>query len=119
MQKSGQQQCHISSLASFVLTTASGNIIQHLSLKEKCRESSSQKLDKYLTKYTTAVSSGFGSASTTHELNRDILIWFCRDLLPFEEVEKQGFAAFFSKSFPGFQIPTAATLSITALNDIY
>jgi len=60
-----------------------------------------------------------GSAKTAHELNRDILIWFCRDLIAFEAVEKDGFVAFFQKNFLTCQTPTASTLSITALNDVY
>ena len=58
---------------------------------------------------STGKSLADGSAKTAHELiNRDILIWFCRDLIAFEAVEKGGFVAFFQKkNFPTCQIPTA------------
>jgi len=120
-QKSGQHQCHISSVTSFAKSTASGSINQHLSLKHgivTARESTLSTMEKYLTKYDQS-SSGTSMATSTHELNRDITIWFCRDLLPFEEVEKEGFLAFIEKNFLNCQVPTAATLSITALNDVY
>ena len=112
-------QMHISNLTSFGLSTSSGNINQHLSLKHginTCKENSVQTMAKYLTKYSASLPS---TAATAHEFNRDILIWFCRDLLPFEEVEKAGFTAFFTKNFPSLPAPTGATLSITALNDVY
>ena len=112
-------QMHISNLTSFGLSTSSGNIKQHLSLKHginTCKENSVQTMAKYLTKYSASLPS---TAATAHEFNRDILIWFCRDLLPFEEVEKAGFTAFFTKIFPSLPAPTGATLSITALNDVY
>jgi len=48
-----------------------------------------------------------GCAKSAHELNRDILIWFCRDLIAFEAVEKGGFVVFFQKNFPTCQILTA------------
>lgn len=122
-QKSGQQQCHISSVTSFAMSTASGSINQHLSLKHGvviAKESTLSTMEKYLTKYDQSPSgSGTSLATSAHELNRDIAIWFCRDLLPFEEVEKDGFLAFFEKNFPNCRVPTAATLSITALNDVY
>jgi len=120
IQKSGQQQCHISSLTSFGPSTSSGNINQHLSLKHgivTCRENTLQTISKYVTKYEQSSSGGL--AESPHELNRDILIWFCRDLLSFDAVEKRGFVAFFQKNFPKWQVPTAATLSSTALNDVY
>lgn len=120
-QKSGQQQCHISSVTSFAMSTSSGSINQHLSLKHgivTAKESTLSTMEKYLTKYDQS-SSATSIATSAHQLNRDITIWFCRDLLPFEEVEKDGFVAFFEKNFPNCKVPTAATLSTTALNDIY
>lgn len=122
IQKTGSQQnCHISCLTSFAQSTSSSNINNHLSLKHGItvmKEPTQNKLDKYLSKYSKSVE-GSSASTTEHEFNRDLLIWFCRDLLPFEEVEKEGFIAFFQKNYPTCKVPTAATLSITALIDVY
>lgn len=122
--QSGQLQYHISSVTSFGLSTSTGNINQHLSLKHGivvAKEKSMETIEKYLQKYgsTSSAENCANIATSAHELNRDILIWFCRDLIPFEEVENEGFRAFFQKNFPNCPVPTAATLSITSLNDVY
>ena len=59
------------------------------------------------------------AATSTHEINRDIALWFCRDLQPFEMVNNFGFRCFFSKNVPQMQLPSAEIISTTALNDIY
>jgi hypothetical protein len=58
---------------------------------------------------------------TQHEFNRDILIWFVRDLLAFENVQKPGLVDFFAKVLPNKEIhlPCSKTLAGTALNDVY
>jgi hypothetical protein len=52
---------------------------------------------------------------TAHEFNRDIAVWFCRDLLPFDTIAKEGMADFFRKLFPDIQLPTPATISLYCL----
>lgn len=51
---------------------------------------------------------------------RRILVWLCRDLLPFQLVEKTGFIDFFnSMNRKKTDIPTRQTLSNMALDDMY
>lgn len=51
---------------------------------------------------------------------RRILVWLCRDLLPFQLVEKTGFVDFFnSMNRKKADIPTRQTLSNMALDDMY
>jgi hypothetical protein len=75
-QKSGQQQCHISSVTSFAMSTSSGSINQHVSLKHgivTAKESTLSTMEKYLTKYDQS-SSATSIATSAHQLNRDITI---------------------------------------------
>lgn len=51
---------------------------------------------------------------------RRILVWLCRDLLPFQLVEKMGFIDFFnSMNKKRTDIPTRQTISNMALDDMY
>jgi hypothetical protein len=54
-----------------------------------------------------------------HEFNRDIVTWFVRDLLAFENVAKKGMIDFMKKNIPSVTLPTPETLAGTALNDLY
>jgi hypothetical protein len=113
---------HISKVASFCLTTSTANMNLHLSTKHNINENVDVKVRKvldYFNKYDACMSSTMTSATTKHEFNRDMVLWFCRDLTPFHCTEKPGMIAFFQKNLPGFDMPSQATLSSTALNDVY
>jgi len=71
----------------------------------------------YLKKGSAGQDSGMSVSS--HGLARDILLWFCRDLLPFDLVERQGFTGFFAKNLPHVAMPSPDTLGSTALEDVY
>ena len=58
------------------------------------------------------------SSRSQWEFNRDLGILVCRDLLPFDLVEKPGFTAFIERNSK-FTLPSADTLSGTVLLDIY
>lgn len=51
--------------------------------------------------------------------NRDLVVWFCRDLLPFSAVGKCGFSGFMQKNLPDMSLPDRTTLSHAALHDVY
>jgi hypothetical protein len=56
-------------------------------------------------------------------LARRLVLWYCRDLIPFSSVEKQGFLDFWRVT-RGFgikenELPTRQTISILALDDMY
>jgi len=94
----------------------------HLSTKHNINENTDKKITKvidYFQKYKASTSSTITSATTQHEFNRDMIFWFCRDLVPFNFTAKPGMIAFFEKNLPGFELPSQAALSSTALNDVY
>ena len=57
-------------------------------------------------------------ASSQFEFNRDLAPLICRDLQPFDIIEKPGFTVFCKKN-AGFDMPSSNTVSITALLDIF
>ena len=124
MQKEAGTNGHISKVASFAITTSSGTMALHLSLKHNIRQEPLEKVSKilgYLQKYDKSSTSGAtcSSALTAHEFNRDLVIWFCRDLIPFETVSKDGMTQFIQKNLPDVILPAPGTLSGQALDDIY
>ena len=95
---------------------------QHLSLRrniEDSRESSVNTMLEYFVKYDDANISTTNMPASRNELNRDIVIWFCRDLIPFTHIEKIGMVDFLRKNFPNVILLTPETLSTMALNDVY
>ncbi len=120
-QKALGDKGHIAEVQNFKITTSTGNMNLHLRSNHGIKEEDEKKTKKileYFSKYDTN-SASFGSAITSHEFNRDLLLWFCRDLLPFEMVSKAGMIDFFNKNVAGFELPTPQTLSTTALDDVY
>ena len=111
---------HISQVSNFASSTSTGNLNLHLSSKHDVVTNSDEKSKKILNyfKNKASLEEQF-PAMSNHELNRDIAMWFCRDLLPFEAVSMDGFSAFFAKNMPHIGLPTSRTLGNTALNDIY
>lgn len=102
-------------------TTSTGNWLQHAA---KIHDfvpgddngevtNKQRKLEPWLDKIKIEASS-----STQWEFNRDLGLMICRDLLPFDIVEKPGFSDFIKRNCQ-FETPTANTLSTTVLNDIY
>lgn len=53
--------------------------------------------------------------------NRQIVLWLCRDLLPFCTTTKDGFKDFWASSnhSPNLLLPCRATISVSALDDLY
>jgi len=94
----------------------------HLSTKHNINDNADVKIKKivdYFQKYDASTSGSIQCAVSDHEFNRDMVLWFCRDLIPFNFTNKPGMAAFFGKNLPGFSLPSPATLSSAALNDVY
>lgn len=52
-------------------------------------------------------------------LARRLVVWFCRDLLPFSTVENEGFHDFWDSLKRGTSLPTRANISNNALDDMY
>ena len=113
-------QGHISKVATFSMTTSTGNINLHLSTKHSINENTDTKITKvseYFQKYNTSSSSTITTATSVYEFNRDLVMWFCRDLVPFNFKTRYG--GKFPEEYAGFELPSQATLSPTALNDVY
>jgi len=117
-------QCHISKISNFSAQTSSGNLNAHLSTKHSIQTMPEERVNKivdYLKSYknTGARPSLSSLPPSPHEFNRDLVVWLCRDLLPFSTVSKDGFLNFCSKYLPNVRLPCESTLSSTALNDVY
>lgn len=95
--------------------TASGNHLAHAAAKhnQTFPKTSDPKISNWLLK-----SKQNSPAGTQFEFNRDLTLFICRDLQPFSVVEDAGFHAFCSKNI-GFELPSSATVSTTALLDIF
>jgi hypothetical protein len=118
---SSTAEIHISKISNFSAQTSTGNLNIHLNTKHAIETMPEEKVNKiidYFRSYTKAATTAT-AAPTTHEFNRDLVLWFCRDLLPFSTVSKDGFLDFFHKYMPNLKLPCDSTLSSTALNDVY
>ena len=118
-QKAEANKGHLSKVLNWSTTTSTGTMSLNLSQKHNIRDVTDNKIAKivdYLKKYdgSTPVSD-----LSAHKINRDIALWFCRDLLPFTTVEKVGMVGCFSKVFPYVVLSSPATLSSTALNELF
>jgi len=120
-QKAAGAKGHISKVCSFSPSTSAGTISLHLSVKHDIHEDDAKvaKIVGYLKKYNTSSSSVASSTLSSYEFNRDIAVWFCKDLMPFQAVAKDGMIDFFRKVLPEIDLPSPATLSGSALDDVY
>lgn len=100
--------------------TSTGNWLQHAAkshdLLENAADGPTIKQRK-LTPWLTNVKN-VAPATSQWEFNRDLGLMICRDLLPFDLVEKTGFVNFVSRNCQ-FAPPKPETLSSTVLVDIY
>ena len=118
-QKALGDKGHISKVTNISRTTSTGTLSLHLSVKHNISEITEPRIGKimnYLRKYDNCAT---GTTMSSHELNRDLTIWFCRDLLPFKNVAKDGKADFFHKVFSSIELPSPTTLASIALDDVY
>lgn len=97
-------------------TSGTGNFYNHAGPQHNVKRKSETK-SKALTNWFTRVKEST-PATNDYELNRDLTLWLCRDLLPFSTIEKSGFINFNEKNLK-LHIPSSRTLATTALLDIY
>lgn len=107
---------HMSKIYSSRKSTATGNHLQHANSKHGKDFQQDQPQPK-LTTWLKKVAE-HAPASNQYEFNRDIALYMCRDLVPFNAVEKQGFRDFCEKN-TSFDLPSADTAGKTALVDVY
>ncbi len=115
--KSPADKQHISSVQSYKTTTSSGNLITHLAVKHGLEDIKDDTVNR-VTNYFKAHASG-KPCTSVHELNRELSLWCCRDLLPFGIVDKDGFRDFIARNFPGISLPCSTTLAGASLLDIF
>lgn len=98
---------HLSKVTNFKASTSTGNMNLHLSQRHDIltnSEEKTQSLMRYIKKYSDSC----GETSTSksdNEVTRDMVIWFCRDLLAFENAAKDGFLDFFQTECPRSACP--------------
>lgn len=110
-------------------TTATGNLRNHLadkhgiSLDHKFTDRNQRKVSDMLVKVGTDSSVVNGSISDARFiLARQLCLWFCRDLLPFNTASKIGmhdFSVYAGVIKSNEKLPDRTTISDTALNDVY
>lgn len=52
-------------------------------------------------------------------LARRVILWYCKDLMPFNSVQNHGFTDFWQAINCNIQLPSRSTLSMSALDDMY
>lgn len=92
-----------------------------VNVKTHREEVKQQKLtDIFLTKKNDKSSTLAGAKDEKFVLARRLIVWFCRDLLPFSTVENDGFKDFWnSLNFNNTKLPTRPNVSNNALDDMY
>lgn len=60
-----------------------------------------------------------GGTDSSFIFFRQLVLWFCRDLLPLSTVEKKGFNGFWQYLNKAYTLPSRSTVSIGALDDLY
>lgn len=108
---------------SYASATSATVLMQHLShihrtdiTTERNVEKQRKLTDLFIEKKNNAVT----NVNEKFVFTRRLLVWLCRDLLPFSVVEKVGFLDFFqSLNRKKTDIPSRATISNMALDDMY
>lgn len=108
-------------------TVSTGNLKMHLQNAHNIGEKKSdnivtKRLSDFFTVQPRKRSCGNVTTANKWKLGRDIVLWLCKDLLPFSTVEKSGFQDFLMK-YNVIQstedLPLRSTLSRSALDDVY
>lgn len=116
-----------SSISSYARSTSSTILTQHLANVHKVnvkthREEAKQKklTDIFLIKGNDKPSTSTSAKDEKFILARRLIVWFCRDLLPFSTVENDGFKDFWnSMNINNTKLPTRPNVSNNALDDMY
>ena len=115
---------HISRVKKYSRNTSTGTLADHLFTVHEVdvRSTGPTATKRQLSiEQTLAAATGnkVSAATTQHEMNRDMCLMLCTDLLPFSVISGIGFKNFFAKNFPDVRLPCESTLKNTALYDLY
>jgi hypothetical protein len=97
-------------------SSSSGNFLNHASTEHntmKANDSNQKKMDSWMVNSSSDV-----PANSKFELNRDLILWLCMDILPFETISKPGFQKFNDKNLK-LDLPSDRCMATTALVDVY
>lgn len=121
-----QYTLNIYSFLSYAASTSTTILTQHLynvhkiNIKTHREETKQRKLtDIFLTNENEKSSTMTKTTDEKFILARRLIVWFCRDLMPFSSVENEGFRDFWSSLKRDTSLPTRANVSTNALDDIY
>lgn len=110
-------------ICSYASATSATVLMQHLAHEHRISissERSDQKQKKLTELFVEKKKDGEKKLDEKFVFSRRILVWLCRDLLPFNVVEKVGFLDFFSSlNRKKSDIPSRTTISNMALDDMY
>jgi hypothetical protein len=108
---------HLSSVHSIGITTSTGNLKVHLAKFHGINVDNEKIAEKQQKLMKSWIGIDAKPAATKYDLNRELVLWFCEDLRPFNIVES-GMRHFFQKNF-GVDLPDRSTLSKAPLIDVY
>lgn len=110
-------------LFSYANATSATVLLQHLSHEHRIQistERTMEKQKKLTDLFVEKKKEGSSNLNEKFVFSRRLLLWLCRDLLPFQVVEKVGFLDFVQAlNRKKSDIPSRATISNMALDDMY
>ncbi|CAG5037111.1 unnamed protein product [Parnassius apollo] len=122
----------LAKIKSYVKTVSTGNLNKHLRDVHDLREESSHKATQNIKQFfevrprpprsVAASSSSLTKRKDSWLLARDMALWFCKSLMPFDSVSDEGMNDFFQKYdiiANKEDMPSRDTVSRTALDDVY
>lgn len=119
---------HISRVAKYGLSTATGTMADHLltmhdvdvrNIRYGSTACARRQMSLEQSLSMTAKGRTKRPAANEYEFNRDLCMMLCVDLLPFDTVTGKGFSSFFEKNLPGKELPSESTMRRSALYDLY
>ena len=117
-EKAKRDEGHLSKIHKVGNGTATGNMKQHLLKSHSIDTDTIQATQKQRQLLEQWCSLDKKKSMASFDINREILLWFCQDLLPFNLVEHEGMTRFFEKNFD-LKLPGRSTLSGACLVDMY
>ncbi|CAG9792672.1 unnamed protein product [Diatraea saccharalis] len=123
----------LAKIKSYVKTVSTGNLIKHLrdfhNLKEESSGKATRNIEQFFQIQPRRSQTTVGTPSSSLIKNkdswllaRDMALWFCKSLMPFDSVSDEGMNDFFQKYdiiSCKEDMPSRDTVSRTALDDVY
>lgn len=114
---------YVHCFCSYSKTTSPTNLREHLSNKHKIELLTTKSIDKHQRTLTdvfcSVVKKKVNPKDEQQILARRIVLWFCRDLLPYLAVAGVGFQDFWKSLNIKTKLPDESTLRRGALDDMY